>query len=371
VTRKHQSKNLIAILMLASCMSLAYAAGQIDDEHVNSSGTAAGGWTYGGSSTSSSYDPSSSSGSSSSSSSSSGSSSGVTVSQTISLEFSTMTPGSTQSLSAIAEGTGTISYTSSSTDICTVDGTTLTAVAQGTCTVTVNIAADSAYSAASTTASAIVNAAAAVQSAQTISLALSDTETDTTIDLAATAEGGGDITYASSTTNICTVDGTELSAFSIGTCTVTARIAADTNYLSASTATSITVSAGTSTTGDACNTSCSGTGMRTVGSKYGYCFNSCLYTSCGKTGYNRCDGKYLAPEALIAAKCNNTAWVGLPNANTQLFMMDGKYNSRKNWENRKTIWNHWRYSGNSKISYSNKAKDWSPSGNQRGACMWQ
>jgi len=183
--------------------------------------------------------------------------------------------------------------------------------------------------------------------------------------------GTGTISYSSSTTNVCSVSGTTLSAFSIGTCSVSASIAADASYSSATTSASMTVSAGTDSAGDACSTSCSGTGMQTVGSSYGYCFNSCLYTNCGKTGYNRCDEKYLAPEALIAAKCNGTVWVGLSNANWVLFMMDGKYNSRYNWDNRKAVWNHWRYRGNNKMSYNNTSKGWAPAGKQRGVCMWQ
>ena len=232
----------------------------------------------------------------------------------------------------------------------------------------------------SSSSSSSSSSSATEQSEQTISLALSDTTTNTTIDLTATAEGSGDIIYTSSTTNTCSVEGNQLYAFSIGACTVTATIAADANYLSASSSESITVSAGTSDAGDSCNTSCAGEGMKTIGDKYGYCFNSCLYTNCGKTGYNRCNditistdaSGYLAPEMLIAAKCNNTAWVGLSDTNVILFMMDGKYASRSDWANRKIIRQHWRYIGNNKIPYSNTTKNWSPMGNrQRGACMWQ
>lgn len=266
------------------------------------------------------------------------------------------------------EGSGTLSYESTTPSVCTVSGSTVTAVNSGTCGVTAVIAADDGYDSA--TASGSMTVSSAVLQNQTVSFSLAGMEVGETQTLSASANGSGAITYTSTTTSVCTVSGTTLTAGRTGTCSVTATVASGSTYNTATATASATVSTTALSDGTTCKNTCTGSGMKTVSGQYGYCHNSCLYTACGKTGYNKCSNMYVAPEALIAAKCNDTAWVGI-SGDIWLMMMDGKYQSIKDWENRKTIANHWRTSGNSKKSYSFTGKNWSPSDNTRAACMWQ
>lgn len=65
---------------------------------------------------------------------------------------SSLRPGGTATLTHTGStGTGAITWTSASTGVCTITGTTVTAIADGACILTVAIAADTTYAAASST----------------------------------------------------------------------------------------------------------------------------------------------------------------------------------------------------------------------------
>ncbi|NDH13257.1 MAG: hypothetical protein EBY13_05130, partial [Actinobacteria bacterium] len=142
--------------------------------------------------------------------------------------------------STASAGTGTKNYTSSTTGVCTVNLTSglVSFVSVGTCRITASIATDATYLAAT---SAEINFAIALAS-RTLSIdASSYTSTYTMIatppTLTSTPSAGTSTgkSYSSSTSGVCTVNSsTGLVAFvSIGTCTLSAAITADSNYSSA------------------------------------------------------------------------------------------------------------------------------------------
>jgi hypothetical protein len=127
--------------------------------------------------------------------------------------------GSTVTLGATADSGLIVSFTSDTTDVCTVDGTTLSLVAAGTCTVTASQPGDDAWAPAPP-----VDASTTVALAlQTITFSLPASGlAGSNVKLAATADSGLVVSYASATLGTCTVVGALLSLNAAGTCTVTA-----------------------------------------------------------------------------------------------------------------------------------------------------
>jgi alpha-tubulin suppressor-like RCC1 family protein len=129
-----------------------------------------------------------------------------------------------------------VTLTSADTSICTVSGLNVSLVAPGTCSIT-----------ASQSGSANYNAAAEVTKSFTISKASQaitfapTTKQKPAGDFAAggSASSGLAVSYSSSTTSVCTVAGSMVSPVGLGTCTITASQAGDSNY---NAATSITAS---------------------------------------------------------------------------------------------------------------------------------
>ncbi len=124
-------------------------------------------------------------------------------------------------------GTGAVSYASNNGN-CTISGTALTAAGAGSCIVTATKAADTNYSSKTGTVSITINQAS--QSTLTASAAPSTLAYLATTTLSTTGGNGtGAVSYASNNGN-CTISGTTLTAAGVGSCTVTATKAADTNY---------------------------------------------------------------------------------------------------------------------------------------------
>lgn len=132
-------------------------------------------------------------------------------------------------------GTGAITYalTGGTASGCAISGSSVTATSVGTCLVTASIAADSLYGAA-TSAPATMSF---TRKTQTIKVDGGSSVVGTPIKLTASGySGSGAITFSvvsGGTASGCSITGGRLDATSAGTCDVTATIAADSVYASA------------------------------------------------------------------------------------------------------------------------------------------
>ena len=144
--------------------------------------------------------------------------------------IATQTAATTLTLSASATSGLPVSFASSTASVCTVAGTTANLLTQGTCTITASQAGNSTYAAAaSVPRSFTVN-----PHAQTITFAAPATQTvGTPLTLSATASSGLGVTFASTTTSICTVSGTTATFVAAGTCGITASQGGNSTYAAA------------------------------------------------------------------------------------------------------------------------------------------
>ena len=141
-------------------------------------------------------------------------------------------------------GSGSITYTSSTTSICTVNSATgvVVFVDAGTCTISSSIAANSGYAAASSSSRSFTITAISrtlTIDAGSYNATYAGNATPPTITSTASA-GSGTKQYSSSTTSVCTINAsTGVVTFDdAGTCTIAATISSSGNY-GAATATSI------------------------------------------------------------------------------------------------------------------------------------
>ena len=142
---------------------------------------------------------------------------------------------------------GTVTYSSNSTTVATVDSASgeVTIVGAGTATITVNVAATTNYQAASATYTLTVSKAT-----PTVSFAdaeVAKTYGDAKFTNTATTSGDGTISYQSSNTDVATINSStgEVTIIGVGNTTVTATVAATGNYNTASTTYTLTVSKAT------------------------------------------------------------------------------------------------------------------------------
>ncbi|MBJ6608778.1 MAG: hypothetical protein JG718_00285 [Candidatus Thiothrix moscowensis] len=175
---------------------------------------------------------------------------------------------------------------SSTTDVCTVSGNTVTLVAVGTCTLTASQEGNDSYNAAAQVTKDIT-----VKTNQTVAFdaatPTSKTLGDAPFSVTTTASSGLTPTLGSSTTNVCSVSGNTVTLLAAGTCTLTANQAGNANYNSAAQATKdITVTA-QSTAGDTTVTISKGniqnlreesTSGYTIGKPSDMAFNSGAYS---------------------------------------------------------------------------------------------
>ncbi|MEY4953873.1 MAG: hypothetical protein RL299_2297 [Pseudomonadota bacterium] len=135
-------------------------------------------------------------------------------------------------LSATASSGLAVSYVSNSTGICTVSGGTISFVAGGTCSITASQAGNANYVAATS----VTQTFAVTQSPNIITFpALSNTPfTSAPPALSATASSGLTVSYASTTSGVCSVtSGGAISFIAAGTCSITANQAGNTTYAAA------------------------------------------------------------------------------------------------------------------------------------------
>jgi hypothetical protein len=156
----------------------------------------------------------------------------------------TRTFGSNFSLSATATSGLTVAYTSTTTNICTVSGSTVTPVAAGTCTVRASQAGNNSWNAAPNVTQSFTIARAS----QTITFSrpADRSFSATPFVVTATASSGLAVTLASTSPTVCVVSGSDVTMLRSGTCTIVASQSGNANYLAATAVTrSFTVTAAT------------------------------------------------------------------------------------------------------------------------------
>jgi hypothetical protein len=134
-------------------------------------------------------------------------------------------------VSASASSGLPVGFNSLTTSVCTVSSATVTLVSVGTCTIQATQAGNTSYAAATP-----VNQSFQVtQAAQTITFgALSNQPYGTApFTVSATASSGLAVSFASTTSAVCTVSGSTVTLVSVGTCTIQATQPGNTNYAAA------------------------------------------------------------------------------------------------------------------------------------------
>jgi hypothetical protein len=140
---------------------------------------------------------------------------------------------STQTLSATkGPGTAPVTFSTNSTGVCSIVGTSLAVVGPGTCVITASQAEDARYAATS-----IVKSISITKLAQSIT---NFNPTNMTIlgtpqTLSATkGSGTAPVTFSTSSSAVCSIVGTTLTALAAGPCFITASQAEDGSYAAAS-----------------------------------------------------------------------------------------------------------------------------------------
>jgi hypothetical protein len=146
--------------------------------------------------------------------------------------IATQNAGTSLALVATATSALPVTFASSTSNVCTVSGTTATFVGGGTCTIVASQTGDASYNAATPVSQSFtVNV---VFLSQTITFSAIGTQTiGTPLTLSATATSGLAVSFASSTTGVCTVSGTTASFVAAGTCTIVASQSGNNTYAAA------------------------------------------------------------------------------------------------------------------------------------------
>jgi hypothetical protein len=139
---------------------------------------------------------------------------------------------SPSSLSATSNSGLTVAFTTATSGVCTVSGTTVTIVSAGTCTINARQAGNSNYEAASQVSQSFTISKASQ------SITFTDPEDITygqsPSSLSATSTSTLTVAFTSATSGVCTVTGTTVTVLTAGTCTINANQTGDTNYEAAS-----------------------------------------------------------------------------------------------------------------------------------------
>ena len=136
-------------------------------------------------------------------------------------------------------GTGALTYTTTTSSICSVSGTQVRGLATGTCTLVATKAADSSFLAATTSINLAIGKAA--QASLSFSVAATLRPGATISLFAGGGSGTGAITFSTVTPSFCGISGTTLTALAAGTCRVTATKASDANFQAVSADSSIVI----------------------------------------------------------------------------------------------------------------------------------
>ena len=140
------------------------------------------------------------------------------------------TVGTPLALSATATSNLTVAFASTTASVCTVSGTQATFLATGTCTIDATQGGNGTYAAAPMVAQSFtVNG-----EAQTITFNNPGAQTvGTPLALSATATSNLTVAFASTTTGVCTVSGTQATFLTAGTCTIDATQGGNSTYAAA------------------------------------------------------------------------------------------------------------------------------------------
>ena len=142
-----------------------------------------------------------------------------------------MTIGASGVMSASATSGLTVAFSSLSSSICTVSGTTVTAVAAGTCIV----AADQTGSNLFNTATQVTRSFTVQRQGQTIALTLpTGLSIGSPTVLSASASSGLTVALSSLTPSVCTVAGSTVTSIKAGTCTIAANQVGNNTFNAAS-----------------------------------------------------------------------------------------------------------------------------------------
>ena len=137
--------------------------------------------------------------------------------------------GGTGAVSATGgPSTSPVTFSSTTSSVCTVSGTTVTGVTAGTCTIAANQAGDANYNAATQGTQSITIG----KGGQTLSFGSAPSVVVGGTG-AVSATGGvstSPVTFSSTTSSVCTISGTMVTGVTTGTCTIAANQAADGNY---------------------------------------------------------------------------------------------------------------------------------------------
>ena len=140
-------------------------------------------------------------------------------------------PG-TGAVSATGGASGNpVTFSSQTTGVCTVAGSTVTGVSAGTCTIAANQAGTSNY----TAAPQVTQSFSIGQASQSITFGAAPTIVfpGTGAVSATGGASGNPVTFSSQTTGVCTVAGSTVTGVSAGTCTIAANQAGTSNYTAA------------------------------------------------------------------------------------------------------------------------------------------
>ena len=133
-------------------------------------------------------------------------------------------------VSATASSGLAVTFISLTTPVCTISGTTVTLVAAGLCTIRASQAGNSNYSAAPNVSQGFAVTVALQNQTITFGTLTNKKYGDAPFGVSATASSGLPVTFASSTTSVCTVSGGTVTLVTSGTCTIRASQSGNSSY---------------------------------------------------------------------------------------------------------------------------------------------
>jgi len=137
--------------------------------------------------------------------------------------------GASASVSAATNSSAAVSFSSLTTSVCTISGSTVTGVSNGTCTIAANAPGGGTYSVAPQ-----VTQSFTVGTSQTITFGAAPVVVvDGSANVSASASSGLPVSLSSLTSSVCTVSGTAVSGMAVGTCTIAANQAGNSTYSTA------------------------------------------------------------------------------------------------------------------------------------------
>jgi hypothetical protein len=149
-------------------------------------------------------------------------------------------------VTATASSALTVAFSASGT--CSVTGTTVTYTGAGSCSITASQAGNAVWGVATAASgSSLTRTFTITKNTQTINFTL-PSGTDANLPgpgtiTGASATSGLSITYASSTTGVCTVSGTSIAYIAIGTCTIIGSQSGNDSYLAGTATKSLSIAA--------------------------------------------------------------------------------------------------------------------------------